>query len=121
LEEKEDQRINHLVAEHVMGWTKKPMYLADKEGNSLYRWYAPNELVHLGLLPEYSTRIECAWQVVEKMRADAWDVLIDGTDDGSYDWWTVRFGGCMPAVQSTSIAKAICLAALKAKGVEVPS
>jgi hypothetical protein len=114
-----DRELDALVAEKVMGWHE-----AQTTFNGLW-WCVEGDGSYFGRrqarVSEWhpSTNIADAWQVVEKMRADAWDVLIDGTDDGSCDWWTVRFGGCMPAVQSTSIAKAICLAALKAKGVEV--
>ena len=83
---------------------------------------------HSAYLPHYSTDIAAAWQVVEKMETEGWDVVVyhggegstcdmsersDDDDLGGYVY-TQEVGDC-----GISAPHAICLAALRAKGVEV--
>lgn len=70
-------------------------------------------------LPHYSTSIEAAWQVVEKMRPD-WEVQIQNHEWRTaepMDGWTVRIG-CHIATAPTA-PLAICRAALAAVESEV--
>jgi hypothetical protein len=85
-----------------------------------------------GFISYYSAVLNCAWEVTTKLMNDGWtfdlhhgscgwhcDFIIGDTNDiGEYDFTTGR--GCT-WVESfgTSAAHAICLAALKAKGVEI--
>jgi len=86
-------------------------------------------------VPFYSTDIAAAWQVVEKMGEDGWGIRIQGpnsyTDEGlgpQESEWLAHFGrqddsrygysqGCR--FEKDSLPRAICLAALQAKDVEV--
>lgn len=69
----------------------------------------------------YSSDISAAWAVVEKMRESEFSIFgisIDGTDE-----YSCGFGKTWPCQSegfSKSAPMAICLAALKAVGVEVP-
>lgn len=78
----------------------------------------------LSTLPRYSTDIAAAWSVVEKMRGegvyidvqprcDRWDTVAgwQGPDDG--DIWE------QVSLTADTAPLAICLAALRAKGVDV--
>lgn len=75
---------------------------------------------HQHMLPEYSTDINAAWDVVEKMR----NIL--GQDIQSFSLWTTTTGtygahfklGINNSFGDTA-PLAICLAALKAMGVEI--
>jgi len=83
------------------------------------------------VVPEYSTDPAAAWSVVKKMRADGWEYRM-GDGDGFH---TVEFGrhgtgcvhgqceigsGCRWAnANEDAMPLAVCLAALKAVGVEV--
>ncbi len=73
-------------------------------------------------LPHYSTDIAAAWQVVEKMAEGGLRLSLDRF--GGDPWWA-EFAdeGWEQGAQATSATApmAICLAALKAKGVEVPT
>jgi len=128
------RELDALVAEKVMG--KKVRILS----NSLFCWEYDGEYENLyGLaqpIPAYSTDISAAWQVVEKLCN--WDVddnmLIlkgqgpdiedkgpDREDPRDWQWWEAEINGTWGKVeaQAETAPLAICLAALKAKGVEV--
>jgi hypothetical protein len=67
-----------------------------------------------GFAPAYSTRLEDAWKVVERMRSKKWDLTLNGLMAG----WEAEFGfSDERGVFSDKASHAICLAALKALGV----
>ena len=75
-------------------------------------------------IPHYSTDIKAAWEVVEKMRADGFvgEFVQDVPDGASARFWDNPLFEAftetkMPADDTLPLA--ICLAALRAKGVKV--
>ena len=111
-----DARERHaLVAEKVMGWHEGmtrdewPHWFSDEDGAAHMR------------APSYTTEIGPAWQVVEKMEAEGFDYYI-GNDEVSFDRGDhmepdYRCGGAF--YDSGKTPESICLAALRAKGVEI--
>jgi len=109
-----DQEISLLVAEKVMGWqhlvdgsySDEPYYFIDAIHEPRYievaKW-------------QPTTRIDQAWQVVEKMVADGWGISIHD------DWLVVFFRHDKDAQEAVdkSAARAVCIAALRAVGQEV--
>ena len=114
--------LDALVAEKVMGayWTEREnvcRILWNAEGVEMVmeEWYEKGWVPSTAPLPEYSTRIQDAWLVVEKLNNDgyvveivndcvAWNVSFTHVDDGKKhiaDW-------------KNSLETQICLAALKA-------
>ncbi len=77
-------------------------------------------------IPNYSTSIEAAWEVVEKMRKDGWNFSIGNGYKGNN--WRVHFterldrepfrGGLFHEANADKAPRTICEAALKAVGVE---
>lgn len=91
------REIDRLVAEKVMGWILL-------ENN-------PDKL------PRYSEDIAAAWNVVEKLKM--YEPELSWSDE-THSWWFV-FHKLPHRIQSQDTASlAICLAALKANGIEVP-
>jgi len=70
----------------------------------------------LDVVAEYSTDIAAAWQVVEKLRSDGFEVELEGDSTG----WHCLFLDYPEAgrAEAQSPPLAICLAALEAAGVE---
>lgn len=137
-----------LVAEKVMGtsvvWVKALHAYTPREGSTalndmvpeyvsipcedmgdgavLY-WTAecgtPNEYVPREI-PRYTTSISAAWEVVEEMDRDRWLGITRHKD-----FWravlssTTRSAPLHPSAEAPTAPEAICLAALRAKGVEV--
>lgn len=108
--------IDALVAEHVMGWENVQAFPIKKPGADWfgYRGKQPAELI-----PSYSTDIKAAWEVVDWFLSyqmqftldfdDEWYVdLICSTDDGERGI----------EIYAETAPMAICLAALKSKGIE---
>lgn len=93
------RKIDVLVAEHVFHYTQEVGY-----SNTPKVWV--NELGLDINLPHYSTNIKASWEVVKKV-GTPW-MLEEGRA------W---FGDHYAEADTTELA--ICLAALKAKGVEV--
>jgi hypothetical protein len=62
---------------------------------------------------EYSTNLELAWEIVERLSGQG--ALEIRREEGR---WKASFGG-QPAVSATSAPLAICLAGLRARGIEV--
>jgi len=60
----------------------------------------------------YSTTLEAAWAVVERLSAEPFQLRKEGRE------WTAAFGNC-PVVRGASAEQAICLAALRSIGCEV--
>lgn len=127
------RQIDALVAEHVMGLKLRAPdemeYTQDREWADGETFVIDNGLANAELVPKYSSNIAAAWRVVEKLQADGrlidlgwapevgpWGFAIKHTD------WS----GPVPIERSShceladSAPLAICLAALKAAGVEPP-
>jgi hypothetical protein len=114
------REIDHLIATKVMGW--EPEEIEGSAYLSGYVLYKREEPPHI---PDYqfkpSTNIADAWQVVEKLIDEGYDinvynhnkefnVEINIEEDDKHLWF---YG------EADSAPLAICLAALKAVGVEV--
>jgi hypothetical protein len=114
------RKIDALVAEHVMGWAnidvpdaKIPSLVIgvryDMHGGVPAHWEVPS----------YSTNLAAAWEVVEKLTEEGYEFWVSG--DGRvelYDQDDNQFHAGYSTRRTAPLA--ICLAALKAKGVEVP-
>jgi hypothetical protein len=136
-----DRELDALVAEEVMEWR----WRAFKSDRNAPKWakdiYPPDAIelewpdepgapplaelpylrsAHYLDMPHYSSDIAAAWQVVEKMREN-WFIAISTTIEGG--WMVIiRRHGYSNTLEVTSIdsaPRAICLAVLKALGVEV--
>ena len=107
------RELDALIAEKVMGWKfiKK------------HSWLRPNGVKHI--LHPFSRSFENAWAVVEKMQSFGYTFEI--CDYGDTKEYGVEFhkyvGGDIEwerySVANKDVKIAICLAALKAKGIEV--
>jgi hypothetical protein len=115
------RKIDALVAEHVMGKTIRDG-LVDKseELNSKGCWREPDL---------YSSDISAAWEVVEAWKGDGAEYSLPEFSlrrDGRGSWEVLMFDAgpgrdlarTVP-VRAETAPLAICLAALKAKGIEV--
>ena len=131
------RKLDALVAEKVMGWRKERMFLAEHNygrdlpdrgdwvwrtpGQKGYRWLVrgasfQDDDEKPGFHP--STDIAAAWEVVEKVRLsviphpNGWHAsYLDERDSANF-----RF---LYAAVAPTAPHAICLAALKAKGIDV--
>lgn len=124
-EELTNREIDALVAEKIMGWTREPDKTTDWQETPWYEdciWTTPCGQLSKIYPPNYSTSIEAAWEVVEKLISDGytWDL-------NSHVEWRVRVAnyrdGQTRGVFETheigiTLPRAICLAALKAVGEE---
>lgn len=125
---KAGRELDALVAEKVMGWC----WIENDVGQESlqppieeYAYLSRNHPVfwaddkgYTEIMPKYSTNIADAWQVVEKLRETHWIQVEVGTlnicDIGEYG------KGCSTIQEvADTIPLAICLAALKAVGVEL--
>jgi hypothetical protein len=113
-----------LVAEKVMGFTETDMddWWTDDQDAACY--WITGELVNGTWTP--SQDMTCAWTVVAKMKADNRQCKINAYNANS-SWWVIfakhnGFGGAISELyeaNSESAPEAICLAGLRAVGVEV--
>ena len=71
--------------------------------------------VAINIVPSYSTDIECAWEVVEKMKEEYGDFILDY--DAGYDGgkWAASVDKLRAAALAKTAEEAICKAALIAK------
>jgi len=110
-----DTQLDALVAEHVMGWTK---YLEDypdgEPGETYDSW--DDDKKRLSVLPNYSTSMAAAWEVVEKQFSKT-AFTFDHCEN--YVKLVVAWEGDLIEIESDTAPRAICLAALKAVGVSV--
>ena len=112
------REIDKLVAERVMGWAdidrKMSGYCPD--GNGSYYW---------NCVPRYSDSIEAAWEVWIKLHASrdfcCMDIRMPIHEGVEIALARVGTDHVTLTVRNDSAPLAICLAALKAKGVEVPA
>lgn len=111
------RKLDALIAEKVMGYPDK--LKADKYDN-VYRKSGDSWIATA--IPNYSTEIAAAWEVVEKMRLQGFftsvtDLSLDsGIEDWSWSFVDIKTGSRRYNGRGTA-PHAICLAALKAKGV----
>lgn len=112
---KAGRELDALIAEKVIGTPSKDI----QEWTECYNhnsWY----IQRFDLLPRYSTDMTAAWEVVDTLFKDGWRLELLGSevlgdDMGGYD---VYFS-CKAGVRGDTAPHAICLAALKAVGVDV--
>lgn len=106
-----DRELDALVAEKVMGWHKgaelSSAWFDSRHNFVHWKEWCP------------TVDIKAAWEVVEKMREEGTDVDIYWSGNE----WIVTLGenpgGSPDGATSDTAPRAICLAALRAKGVEV--
>lgn len=123
------RELDALIAEKVMGWEN-----VHKHGSRLVGIppTQPGIPVCLagGEIPPYSTDIAAAWEVVEKLQKDnpfwktsnyeGWMNFNLGPTTGNDGFgWYANFGDSNTIAYGKTAPHAICLAALKALGVEV--
>jgi hypothetical protein len=111
---KAGRELDALIAEKVMGWVLPPHSSVVGQ-----MWVeTPSGRVH-PKLPEFSSNISDAWQVVEKMKEIGYMMWLE--QEGVYQ--CVFFRGLGYQVHDYSVASsaplAICLAAIKAKGIDI--
>jgi len=133
------RELDALVAEKVMGckWGEfhntpdEPgrwedhKFLVDPDGNKVaVRWKTKNlltwDMCHYWPsrpLRPYSTDIAAAWEVVEKFISEGVSIYRDDRQPSKGKWYALFGDGC--GVEADTVPLAICLAALKAVGVEV--
>lgn len=115
------RRVDALVAEKVMGWHVKAVCKDD--GGKYIGLLVRERLTHLPWSPCSSW--DAAGQVVERMRELGWTMNLDveaGALRNPYDCRFFHGDGERRAMQiEQSAPLAICLAALKAVGVDVPA
>lgn len=104
------RKLDALVAEHVMG--ERVIETDDCNGDDNL-WLDRHDDLEL---PHYSTDIADAWELVEKILTDDFQVKFVNYDDNrkwmaGWDGWNFTYGATAPL--------AICLAALKAKAIDI--
>lgn len=123
------RELDALIAERVMGiapeeWRYR-CYVERHERDEAWCYHCRALIGDAevdGRIPQpYSTRIEDAWLVVEKMRADGWRVRLDDEPEGWGAWFRRGHDPIDPMiplyegdVRLASMPHAICLAALAA-------
>lgn len=113
--------LNALVAEKVMEWKREGDWF------EVPYWISGGTFQAHADAFRFSTEIASAWQVVEKMREFGWFFYMDNGSQGDSFFVTFHEGkdfsddGCSASAEAPTAPLAICLAALKALGVEVPA
>lgn len=107
---KGNRKIDALVDEHVMGQCLAFPYEGSDDQASA--WY--------DYIPHYSTDMAAAWEIVDKLKA-IYTFDIDNYSNRDGKWYVEIQGdedahGCAHVMAGTA-AMAICLAALKLKGI----
>jgi hypothetical protein len=99
-----------LVAEKVMGFNKSDL-------DFMGEIHVEKDGIHREL-PHYTTDIAAAWEVVEKLNCQGYRVeIVCGSQGDTYVTFVI--GGIRCRVDCYNLKEAICLAALKAVGVEI--
>lgn len=124
---KAGRELDVLVAEKVMGWTYKTF----PEGACphIKHWYSGEQYM---LMKPFSSDISAAWQVVEKLKERTnlfpqvgWVRVHDNTYQHRCEIWmndpSAHKHGWLADEYADTAPLAICLATLKAVGVEVPN
>lgn len=117
----DNQQINKLVAEKIMGWETRKRYEINKQIHeyAFQNINHPDRIIWLEL-PKFSTNINDAWLIIKALEekmffaelivwADQNECTFEELDNSSKFW-----------AEAKTIEMAICLAALKSVGVEVP-
>jgi hypothetical protein len=114
------RRIDALVAEHVMGWVNITPFGDDIWGNPTDGRTFMGQGQVGGPIPRYSTDIAAAWEVVEKLGIQFY-LHCDLRRGSAGDWMVFDSAAsvdcCEPLATAETAPLAICLAALKLKGV----
>lgn len=117
--------IDALVAEHIMGLEVLDATACTRDGDDPWLLKPPA----FGKLPHYSSDIAAAWQVVEKLNLQGDIDYINvgiGPKLNKYETEIAHLpneysmAGRSILVEADTAPLATCLAALKAKGIEVP-
>lgn len=108
------RQLDALIAEHVMGWTKISLEKTISGEEKIYGKPPDQQGMDL-VIPEYSTDIAAAWEVVEKLRSMGKDIELRGHAPYEPDNWQVVVNDEFYTEGPAPLA--ICLAALKAKGI----
>lgn len=111
---------NELVATKVVGWTRgehlglKRMVWRYPEGQVIDGFDWQNEV------PRFSEEIAAAWEVVEKLRRERMNISVVSDEDGGWnvEMWDYNNRQSKEVFADTA-PEAICLAALRACGVEI--
>lgn len=129
-------KINALVAEHVMGWVDVAYVVGgygdgrnNTEEGPWYEWRGRRERKEWVLserIPSFSTRIDLAWQVLDAVDLDwkmephyvEFEELVEQADGPMY-YEPIHYRHYLG--QDEEMPLAICLAALKAVKVALPS
>lgn len=118
------RELDALVAEKVMGWIGPIVWIEDEMGCDPYM-FPPGVIVserdNDRMVPVYSTGIAAAWMVVDRMEERGWMARIS-REMGSWNCRFVRPEDTAGYVfdEDATAPLAICLAALRAVGMEVP-
>lgn len=117
---KPGKELDALIAEKVMD--NHIMRQTVINGELSYRVYSFVGEDGLYEIPSYSTDIAAAWEVVEKMLSLGFFYTVHGQEKEQYASFleegpTKRFP--KPSMTKDSVAHAICLAAIKAKGITI--
>jgi hypothetical protein len=127
------RELDALVAEKVMGWKPDPARcrlcgwpLSDGMCTPDNCSLRPLPIVPYDIPPDYSTDIAAAWQVVEHLRER--DIWLDSLEQKwesemtrvIFGWRDPERGALFAQEMGDTPAHAICLAALRAVGMEIP-
>jgi hypothetical protein len=99
--------LDNLIALHIFGitstngWVDTKAMIAANGGRDY--------------IPKYSQEIAAAWEVVEKMKYESF--RLTHWTNNPRQGWECEFNGYL--IKANTAPHAICLAALKAKGVEI--
>ena len=123
-----NQQINELVAEHVLGWKRGDGSItSDPEGPcpdvALKHIWTTDKGRPAEFTLDATTDGNVMLHVIDKMRAKGVDQGGDGYDIESIEWtgtsWRVRFSFCEANGRDYQMPRAVALGALVALGVEV--
>lgn len=121
-EMKPGRELDALIAERVMGYRRLEAY-PFREGFPCF--VNPSGLeIYPSMIPEYSTSIAAAWEVVNEMQGNKWVFriqspycnVIPGAWEAFFGYKHVNEDTFMEARRAETAPHAICLAALKAVG-----
>lgn len=104
-----------LIAKKVMGYEDNRPTGRPGEMYGINDWYAPGKAVWMLDVPEYTTDIKAAWEIVEKLKTNDDDLFELHRDKGE---WICSFF-CNEAFRVNHPAEAICLAALHYVEIEI--
>lgn len=109
------------VEECICEWVRQNNVEYGKDPE--HGWIHGHSWQCLAIVPEHSTSVAAAWEVVEKMRERGWQLHLQGPHGGwraRFVWWgeTIPVVGARPRIDPHADADtaplAICLAAIQA-------